>query len=203
MVIENLAIVIGEHRSENFAKNEEFSEIALQGRKGSLFLAALAALRLCVGFLLPSPIKRSGFALVRVFRVVRGESASFFEPFEPFCGKSMEVTQHEQFTWKTELFFGETGSNPVKPSQTQSNHFFYFDQTMNKRPLRPPVSSGQPFHNDCRPRAALTLALNCRGHGNSAAFCRKPGTVRRCSGGWQSAADFLCRRSATVAAQVS
>jgi hypothetical protein len=30
LVIENLAFVIGEHRSENFAKNEELSEIALQ-----------------------------------------------------------------------------------------------------------------------------------------------------------------------------
>ena len=35
MVIENLAFVIGELRSENFAKNEEFSEIALQRRLGA------------------------------------------------------------------------------------------------------------------------------------------------------------------------
>jgi hypothetical protein len=48
LVIENLAFVIGEHRSENFAKNEEFSEIALQRRqdgRDSLQLRAFASLR--------------------------------------------------------------------------------------------------------------------------------------------------------------
>jgi hypothetical protein len=34
-------------------------------------------------------------------------------------------------------------------------------------------------------------------------FLPKAATARRCSGGWQSAADFLYRRCGTVAAQLS
>jgi hypothetical protein len=47
----------------------------------------------------------------------------FYEPFEPFCGKSVEVPVAEQFTRGAEFF-------PAKSSQTQSNPvkpFFYFD----------------------------------------------------------------------------
>jgi hypothetical protein len=47
--------------------------------------------------------------------------------FEPFCGKSMEVPFHEAFTRQTGVFPVKVWPNPVKPSQTQSNHFFYFD----------------------------------------------------------------------------
>ena len=82
MVIENLAFVIGELRSENFAKNEEFSEIALQCKEGKKSGVDHREIR---------EKRENSAASVRVFRVFRGENASFFEPFVPFCGKSMEV----------------------------------------------------------------------------------------------------------------
>jgi hypothetical protein len=43
LVIENLSFVIGKDGSENFAKNAQFSEIALQR-----VLSFIATLRLCV-----------------------------------------------------------------------------------------------------------------------------------------------------------
>jgi hypothetical protein len=41
-----------------------------------------------------------------------------------FAANSMEVLIHEPFTLETRLFPAKADSNPVKPSQTQSNHFF-------------------------------------------------------------------------------
>ena len=57
-------------------------------------------------------------------------------PSEPFCGKSMEVPVQELLTRQAAFF-------PVKPSQTQSNHLFYFDRTMNRHTVRLPASSNQ------------------------------------------------------------
>jgi hypothetical protein len=66
-------------------------------------------------------------AFVRVFRVVRGENASFLSLLSLFAANSMEVPMQQLFTRAVEFSRPNPGANPVKPSQTQSNHFFYFD----------------------------------------------------------------------------
>jgi hypothetical protein len=118
-------------------------------------------------------IRERRVAFVRVFRVVRGENAVFFEPFEPFCGKSMQVAVQEPFTRGAEFFrlkSSQTQSNPVKP-------FFYFDWTLNRRPRLRVFRVSGPESPKCHfvnfPGRRVALSFNC---------CRV-GNVRRCRAG--------------------
>jgi hypothetical protein len=76
-------------------------------------------------------IRENRSAFVRVFRVFRGEDASFLSLLSLFAANSMEVPVQESLTVKCGILPGQTGSNPVKPSQTQSNHFYTL--TRNRR----------------------------------------------------------------------
>ena len=62
-------------------------------------------------------IRESGFAFVRVFRVVRGGNASFLSLLSLFAANQWKCLSRNHLQI-TPSFGGQTGSNPVKPSQT-------------------------------------------------------------------------------------
>ena len=78
-------------------------------------LCAVASLR---WFLRAKPKRENRAASVRVFRVFRGENASFLSLLRLFAAKSMEAPVLESLTLESGVFRGQTQSNPVKPSQT-------------------------------------------------------------------------------------
>jgi hypothetical protein len=65
-----------------------------------------------------SEIRENRVASVRVFRVVRGENASFLSLLSLLAAKSMEAPVVESLTPESGVFPVKPGPNPVKPSQT-------------------------------------------------------------------------------------
>ena len=69
-------------------------------------------------------IRENWFAFVRVFRVVRGENAFFWSLLSLLAANQWKCLSMRHLYAKP----GFSRPNSVKPSQTQSNHFFCFDQ---------------------------------------------------------------------------
>ena len=85
------------------------------------------------------------FFAICAFFVVNSSSVAAYRagPLAAVCGKSIQVPVHELLTRHTAL----SKSCPVKPCQTQSNHFFTLtnlDHAKPPRPVRSGIKSGSP-----------------------------------------------------------
>jgi hypothetical protein len=118
-------------------------------------------------------IHENGFAFVRVFRVVRGEKASFLSLFAANQWKCLSRNYLQITPSFTPRFGGQTRSNPVKPSQT-----IFFNLTVgdhsNQAVRQLPAS-----HSDGRRKVVCDSRCMCwaflgRRARNSALACAAP-----------------------------
>jgi hypothetical protein len=135
----------------------------------------------------------------------------FSASFGHFLGKSTQVAFHEQFTRTTGLF----KSSQINPNQGKLRYFLDRNAPRihhsNTLPIRSCIRVSRCkqsaiwrgfYELASQPQGCSKVSSKPPGAWKFSGFLPKAATVRKCSGGWQSAADFLCRRCAAVAAQL-